>query len=94
MGGDGPPDPLARDGRLGRVGRATLPAGTDASELPVLVRDGLQDDGRFELKVESPAAALAALCSWAVEQDLELVDLDVRAPSLEESYLALTEVPA
>jgi ABC-2 type transport system ATP-binding protein len=92
--GEGAPDQLARDLRLGTVVRATLPAGTDASELPVLVRDGLQDDGRFELKVESPAAALAALCSWAVEQDLELVDLDVRAPSLEESYLALTEVPA
>jgi ABC-2 type transport system ATP-binding protein len=92
--GEGAPDQLARDLRLGTVVRATLPAGIDASELPVLVRDGLQDDGRFELKVESPAAALAALCSWAVEQDLELVDLDVRAPSLEESYLALTEVPA
>lgn len=47
-------------------------------------------DGRVELATTTPAATLGALSTWALEAGLDLADLEVRRPSLEEVYLALT----
>jgi ABC-2 type transport system ATP-binding protein len=92
--GEGTPELLARELQLGTMIRATLPAEVVVTDLPPEARDGLLADGRFELRVNEPAPVLAALCGWAVERGIDLADLDVRAPSLEESYLALTDTSA
>jgi ABC-2 type transport system ATP-binding protein len=88
--GEGTPEELARELHLGTVIRARIPDTFAADELPVQVREGLVEPGRIELRAQEPTAALAQLCGWAVDRGLALEELDVRAPSLEESYLALT----
>jgi ABC-2 type transport system ATP-binding protein len=88
--GEGTPDELARELQLGTVIRARVPREVAAGDLPELVRGGLVEPGRFELQASEPTAALAQLCGWAVERGTPLEELDVRAPSLEETYLALT----
>ncbi|GBD45631.1 Daunorubicin/doxorubicin resistance ATP-binding protein DrrA [bacterium HR41] len=60
---------------------------TDAGERPPL--DGRWDGGRFELAVRDPRPALKTLIDWSLERGIELADLDVRRPSLEEIYLEL-----
>jgi ABC-2 type transport system ATP-binding protein len=89
--GEGSPDQLARELQLGTVIRARIPEALVATDLPTGLRDGLVEAGRFELHAPEPTRALAALCGWAVDRGLSLEELDVRAPSLEDSYLALTE---
>ncbi|MCB0878162.1 MAG: ABC transporter ATP-binding protein [Thermoleophilia bacterium] len=88
--GEGTPDTLARELHLGTVIRARVPDELTADELPPTVRVGLVEPGRFELHADEPTEALAQLCSWAVDRGMSLEELDVRAPTLEESYLALT----
>ncbi|WDT93577.1 ABC transporter ATP-binding protein [Thermoleophilum album] len=60
---------------------------TDSGARPPL--DGRWDGGRFELAVRDPRPALKTLIDWSLERGIELVDLDVRRPSLEEIYLEL-----
>lgn len=88
--GEGTPDQLARELRLGTVIRARVPHELTADELPHVLRSGLVEPGRIELHADEPTSVLAQLCGWAVDRGMPLEDLDVRAPSLEESYLALT----
>jgi len=88
--GDGTPDQLARNLRLATVIRARLPFGITPADLPEAIRGGLVEPGRFQLEASEPAVVLAELCQWALDRGMRLEDLDVRAPSLEESYLALT----
>jgi ABC-2 type transport system ATP-binding protein len=45
---------------------------------------------RIELRTERPTAALTMLTRWASERGIELEDLDVGRPGLEEIYLRLT----
>lgn len=89
--GQGAPAEIGRSLRLGTVIRAKMPFGITPNDLPEEIRDGLVAPGRFELSVQEPAPALAALCSWALARGMQLEDLDVRAPRLEDSYLALTD---
>jgi len=89
--GEGTPDTLAKRLRLATVIRAKVPFGIIHTDLPEAIRDGLVEPGKFELRAEEPATVVGALCVWAVERGIPLEDLDVRSPSLEESYLALTE---
>jgi len=88
--GQGTPDQLARELQLDTMIRARVPVAVTGDDLPASLRAGLVEPGRFELQVESPTSVLAELCGWAMERDLPLEELDVRAPSLEEAYLALT----
>ncbi|NLG61100.1 MAG: ABC transporter ATP-binding protein [Candidatus Cloacimonetes bacterium] len=89
--GEGTPAELAHELRLGTVIRASLPYGITHADLPADIRAGLVEPGRFQMRVDAPADALAQLCQWALDRGMRLEDLDVRAPSLEDSYLALTE---
>jgi ABC-2 type transport system ATP-binding protein len=71
----------------------TMPAGVVADELPVpgdCVR--AHDDSRHVL-IESGEvmATLHALSGWMIEHGLEIPDLQVHRPSLEDVYLGLTE---
>ncbi len=48
-------------------------------------------DGSLELDTEEPARVLHELTSWALAGRIELDGLEVRRPTLEDVYLALTE---
>jgi ABC-2 type transport system ATP-binding protein len=49
---------------------------------------------RVRIVTHNPTAALHALTTWAVEQGTELYDLDVSRPTLERTYLDLTNSDA
>jgi ABC-2 type transport system ATP-binding protein len=80
---EGPPAEIGGDER--RIARIRFRA-PDA-ELP----DGLTArDGWVELRSATPVADLARLCGWAAERGIDLPDLEVARPSLEDVYLQLT----
>lgn len=58
---------------------------------PVLPLEGVVRDGRVLIKSQNPTKDLHRLTGWAVDNGIELADLDVGRPSLEDAYLALTE---
>lgn len=51
-------------------------------------------DGRLRILTTTPASTLLTLATWAGEAHSELADLTVRRPTLEDTYLRLTEEPA
>jgi ABC-2 type transport system ATP-binding protein len=48
---------------------------------------------RVGIATHEPTQVLCTLTTWALEQGFELLDLEVRAPTLEETYLQLTKGP-
>jgi ABC-2 type transport system ATP-binding protein len=68
------------------------PEGAWRSELPATLaaRVRQQLGGRLLLESTRVAADLHALAGWALERDLELDDLEVSRPTLEDVYLQLT----
>jgi antirestriction protein len=46
------------------------------------------------MRAADPVSVLFVLTRWAVERDVQLPDLEVRCPSLEDIYLQLTDHPA
>jgi ABC-2 type transport system ATP-binding protein len=70
----------------------TLPAGVATRDLPPGVRPlaALTPDGSIVVHSESPLVHLQMLADWALGQGLDLPDLDVHRPSLEDVYLSLT----
>lgn len=69
-----------------------LPATARAELLPAGFADRLQReaDGLLRLPSTSVTADLYRLAGWALEQELELDDLQVSRPTLEDVYLQLT----
>jgi ABC-2 type transport system ATP-binding protein len=63
-----------------------------AGDLPpaLAARAEQEPDGRIALPSSSVAADLHALSGWALERGLELDQLEVRRPTLEDVYLDLT----
>jgi ABC-2 type transport system ATP-binding protein len=89
---EGTPETLGgREGMAARV-RFTLPNGLDANVLPDALRSLVRSatDGRVVLESRRPLADVKTLADWAHGRGLELPDLDVRRPSLEDVYLELT----
>jgi ABC-2 type transport system ATP-binding protein len=69
-----------------------LPQGLSTGELPELPEADLTAIGRHvELRSPVPTATLAVLTGWAQARGIELLELEVRRPSLEDVYLRLTE---
>jgi ABC-2 type transport system ATP-binding protein len=68
------------------------PAGISDTELPppLAAQAKQQSGGRVVLDSTHVAADLFALAGWALEHDLELDDLEVSRPTLEDVYLQLT----
>ncbi len=68
------------------------PGGSTAGALPpaLAARAEEEPDGRIALPSSSIAADLHALSGWALERGLELDELEVRRPTLEDVYLNLT----
>jgi ABC-2 type transport system ATP-binding protein len=89
---EGTPGTLGGRERAAAEIRFTLPPGATVEDLPALVRASLADhDGvRVLLRAASPVAVLGPLISWAETLGSDLADLEVRRPSLEDVYLALT----
>jgi ABC-2 type transport system ATP-binding protein len=72
--------------------RFSLPPNLAVEDLPERVRSALADrDGdRILLRAKSPLTVLAPLVRWAEAGNAEIADLEVRRPTLEDVYLALT----
>jgi ABC-2 type transport system ATP-binding protein len=73
----------------------TLPAGVDANTLPAPVAAAISETraGRLVLQTHEPLEILGALSVWAREHGHALADIDVHRPTLEDTYLKLTERP-
>jgi ABC-2 type transport system ATP-binding protein len=70
-----------------------LPAGFGDADLPEDLRALLQAprrDGRIELHSAAPLADLGRLGSWAEGRGVEVDELEVHRPTLEDVYLRLT----
>jgi ABC-2 type transport system ATP-binding protein len=81
--------PASIGGRDQAVTRVSfrLPAGTAG---PDHMAPGTTRDGRVEVVAENLTATLYRLTGWAVENGIELEDLNVVRPTLEDVYLELT----
>jgi ABC-2 type transport system ATP-binding protein len=85
---EGPPDRIGRGAAASEI-RFRLPGGIEPAAVPV---NGIELDGSFAmLRTSEPERALHELTGWALERELELVGLEVGAPSLEDIYLEITE---
>lgn len=73
-----------------------LPPGValPAEVASVLAAPAQEADGWVRLQVSSPTTPLFALTRWATEARIDLGDLTVTRPSLEDVYLALTGTTA
>jgi ABC-2 type transport system ATP-binding protein len=93
---EGTPGTLGGRERAAAQIRFSLPLGTTADDLPEPVRASLigHDGERVLLRASSPIAVLGPLLIWAEGCGCDLTDLEVRRPSLEDIYLALTSPEA
>jgi ABC-2 type transport system ATP-binding protein len=87
---EGTPGTLGGRERMAALIRFTLP---DGLGLPEALREHVRSasEGRVVLESREPLADVRALAEWALGRGLDLPDLDVRRPSLEDVYLELTE---
>jgi ABC-2 type transport system ATP-binding protein len=92
---EGTPGTLGGRENMPAAIRFTLPHGVVAGDLPEDLRALVASatDGRVVLESARPLAGLKVLADWALERGLDLPDLDVRRPSLEDVYLRLTASP-
>jgi ABC-2 type transport system ATP-binding protein len=67
--------------------RFEMPTGLDATALPIAVT---VESGMAVIETPTPTRSLRDLTTWAVAQGLELPNLEVTRPSLEDVYLELT----
>ncbi len=84
---EGPPSSLGGRDRAGSRVSFRLAPGTALPEEMAYVTG---PDGRLELVAEDLTATLHNLTSWAVERGIELDDLSILRPTLEDVYLELT----
>ena len=82
----GTPATLGGRDRAAAVVTFTVPRG--AGDAPL----GLECDAdrRVSMRSERPMADLHELTAWALDRDVELSDLEIRRPTLEDIYLELT----
>jgi len=89
---EGTPATIAGRDRAPVEIRFSAPSASALGRLPeVVVKAVVEESGEHVfLRAESPLIVLAPLVAWAQAEGLDLADLDVRRPSLEDVYLALT----
>jgi ABC-2 type transport system ATP-binding protein len=89
---EGTPDSLG--GRVTKAStiRFTLPSSISPSDLPPSVLPGMitANDGQVVVAASSPLPVVGALAAWAGERGIDLLDLEVSRPTLEDIYLELT----
>jgi ABC-2 type transport system ATP-binding protein len=86
---EGPPSTLGGRDHAAYQISFTLPARMNIDALPLSARP--LESGRVLIETEQVMPALQTLSSWALGQRLDVVDLQVRRPALEDVYLELTE---
>jgi len=79
----------ARDGRVSRIS-FRLPPGVSAGELPPGLDATVAVVDELQILAGDPVRILNELTGWALERRVELIELEVRQPSLEDVYLELT----
>jgi ABC-2 type transport system ATP-binding protein len=89
---EGPPGTLAGREHAAVEIHFSLPKDTRLEDLPEFLQGAMaeRDGSRVLLHAASPLAVLGPLVHWAEEREIDLPDLEVRHPSLEDVYLALT----
>jgi ABC-2 type transport system ATP-binding protein len=90
---EGTPGTLGGRELMAATLRFTLPEGVDTDALPHSLRALVRStsNGRVVLESEAPLHDVKTLADWAMERGLDLPDLDLRRPTLEDVYLQLTE---
>jgi len=87
--------PVSLGGRFtkGSTISFTLPPTMALSDLPQAVLSSVTTsaDGKIGAETSSPLSLVGALAAWASERGIDLPDLEVSRPSLEDVYLELTE---
>lgn len=88
----GAPATLGADRGMPTVISFGLPTGYSKDGLPEPVGGAFVSDGegRFTLRTDRPTADLAALTGWARAAGIELDELAVNPPTLEDVYLEIT----
>src|SRR3954447_8782112 len=87
-----PAELVDRDGAPATI-TFRVPAGVDQQDLPLEVESD-SGSGKVTFRSGTPLRSLHELTGWALERDLELGDLEVRRPTLEDVYLELTGIEA
>jgi ABC-2 type transport system ATP-binding protein len=90
---EGTPSTLGGRDRAAYQISFALPEGVAVEELPLPAHE-LEGSTRVLIESEEVMAALHTLSGWALERALDLRELQVRRPGLEEIYLGLTESSA
>ena len=89
---EGTSNTLGGRDRMTATIRFALPAGLTRRDLPpglfALAEPG--PDGRIAVRSECPLVHVQMLADWALGRGVDLPDLEVRRPTLEDVYLALT----
>ncbi len=68
-----------------------LPDAQAVAALPAVAAAARVSGRLVELRTPTPTADLHQLTTWAIERGIELADLTVHRPSLEDIYLSLTD---
>jgi ABC-2 type transport system ATP-binding protein len=70
----------------------TLPSGLSGADLPPIVSAAVMDStgAKVAAQAPSPLPVLRALADWAQARNVDLPDLEVHRPTLEDVYLQLT----
>ncbi len=91
---EGTPDEIGGRADMPTTISFTLPKKAAPADLPPAMRAGAQsaDTGaRVSVETQNVVETLHELTGWAIERAIELDDLSVRRPSLEDIYLQLTD---
>jgi ABC-2 type transport system ATP-binding protein len=90
---EGTPQTLGGRDRLAATIRFTPPSGVGVHDLPEALRLLVQpgSNGTVAISTEAPLRHLRDLAEWAAASGFDLPDIDVRRPTLEDVYLALTK---
>jgi len=87
---EGTPSSLGgRDRSAARI-TFTLPSQVRPGQLPAPFADGGGDGARIEARSSAPLDDLRTLITWAAGAGVDLPDIEVRRPTLEDIYLDLT----
>lgn len=90
---EGTPRTLGGRDRMTAVVRFTLPAGLTTNDLPQELRalEQKDDSGLVNLRSAYPLREVGVLATWSFAKGIEIPDLEVHRPTLEDVYLELTE---
>lgn len=87
----GTPNEIGGRGELPSRVEFTLPTRIEPTDLPPEFRQGAHADGRVSIDTPDPTRSVNELTGWALRVGVQLDDLTVARPSLEDIYLKLTQ---